>query len=79
MRRLLWQSQKEVLSTQSTDGVEIEKCNINVKNGEWSLCDSKWHDCLLLQILRFMQNKRMNVIGKKCVVQFFVLLLKNSK
>lgn len=45
MRRLLWQNKKEVLSTQSTDGIEIEKCNINITNGEWSLCDSKWLDC----------------------------------
>ncbi|VDI47700.1 Hypothetical predicted protein, partial [Mytilus galloprovincialis] len=39
MRRLLWQNKEQVISTESTDGIEIEKCNINVKTGMWSPCD----------------------------------------
>lgn len=39
--RLLWQNRNADDSTGSTDGIEIEKCNINVINGKWSQCDSK--------------------------------------
>lgn len=41
MRRLLWRTKNDVSSPQSTDGIEIEKCNIDVTNGKWSKCDSK--------------------------------------
>lgn len=41
MRRLLWQNKEDVMSTQSTDGIEVEKCNINIKDGKWSQCDGK--------------------------------------
>lgn len=41
MRRLLWQKKEEMTPPDSTDGIDIEKCNINVKNGNWSPCDSK--------------------------------------
>ncbi|CAG2205881.1 unnamed protein product [Mytilus edulis] len=41
MRRLLWQNKEDVTSTQSTDGIEVEKCNINIKDGKWSKWDSK--------------------------------------
>lgn len=39
MRRLLGQDKKDVMSTESTDGIEVEKCNINIVNGKWSKCD----------------------------------------
>ncbi|CAG2188188.1 unnamed protein product [Mytilus edulis] len=39
MRRLLWQKKEDVTSTQSTDGIEVEKCNINIADGKWSPCD----------------------------------------
>lgn len=41
MRRLMWQKKRNVTSPESTDGIEIEKCNINVKTGKWSPCESK--------------------------------------
>ncbi|XP_076108934.1 uncharacterized protein LOC143076921 [Mytilus galloprovincialis] len=39
MRRLLWKNKKDVISTLSTDGIEVEKCNINITNGKWSPSD----------------------------------------
>ncbi|CAG2205294.1 unnamed protein product [Mytilus edulis] len=39
MRRLLWHNKEDVTSTQSTDGIEVEKCNINIADGKWSPCD----------------------------------------
>lgn len=39
MRRLLGQDKKDVMFTESTDGIEVAKCNINIVNGEWSPCD----------------------------------------
>lgn len=41
MRRLLWQEKEDVTSTQSTDGIEVEKCNINITNGKWTPCNGK--------------------------------------
>ncbi|OPL33286.1 neuralized pats1, partial [Mytilus galloprovincialis] len=38
MRRLLWHKKEDVTSTQSTDGIEVEKCNISIANGKWSPC-----------------------------------------
>ncbi|VDI32310.1 Hypothetical predicted protein, partial [Mytilus galloprovincialis] len=39
MRRLLWDDKEDVTTTQSTDGIEIEKCNINISDGKWSPCN----------------------------------------
>lgn len=42
MRRLLWGTKKDVsAASQSTDGIEIEKCNINVTNGKWTKRESE--------------------------------------
>lgn len=41
MRRLLWGTKDQSSSTQSTDGIDIKKCNINIKDGNWSPCNSK--------------------------------------
>ncbi|VDH97138.1 Hypothetical predicted protein [Mytilus galloprovincialis] len=40
MKRLLWQNKEDVTSTQSTDGIEVEKCNINIADGTWSPCNT---------------------------------------
>ncbi|CAG2195773.1 unnamed protein product [Mytilus edulis] len=39
MKRLLWHNKEDVTSTQSTDGIEVEKCNINIADGKWSPCN----------------------------------------
>ncbi|CAC5371715.1 unnamed protein product [Mytilus coruscus] len=54
MRRLLWQHKEDVTFTQSTDGIEVEKCNINIKDGKWSHCDKISHDLtrLIHQVYR---------------------------
>ncbi|CAC5403711.1 unnamed protein product [Mytilus coruscus] len=66
MRRLLWQKKKEVTSPDSTDGIEIEKCNINVKNGKWSPCE-KIHDDLdrLISQVYARKNKKVESLSGK--------------
>ncbi|VDI22433.1 Hypothetical predicted protein, partial [Mytilus galloprovincialis] len=39
MNRLIWQKKEVATCTKSTDGIEIEKCNINVSTGKWSRSD----------------------------------------
>lgn len=52
-RRLLGQKIEDVTSTQSTDGIEIEKCNINIKDGTWSPCHSKKLFVLIKKLIKF--------------------------
>ncbi|CAC5355627.1 unnamed protein product [Mytilus coruscus] len=59
MRRLLWQNKGDVTSTQSTDGIEVEKCNINIKDGKWSKCD-KIEDALTRLIHQVYTEKNLN-------------------
>lgn len=42
MRRLLWMKKQDVIQTESTDGIDISKCMINVENGEWRPRESKF-------------------------------------
>lgn len=51
-RRLLGQKREDVTSTQSTDGIEIEKCNINIKDGTWSPCHSKKLFVLIKKLIK---------------------------
>ncbi|XP_063417029.1 probable serine/threonine-protein kinase roco6 [Mytilus trossulus] len=44
MRRLLWGTKDQSSSTQSTDGIDIKKCNINIEDGSWSPCNTIDHD-----------------------------------
>ncbi|CAG2241367.1 unnamed protein product [Mytilus edulis] len=60
MRRLLWQNKEDVTSTQSTDGIEVEKCNINIADGKWSPCD-KIDDDLTRLIRQVYKDKILNV------------------
>ncbi|CAC5383849.1 unnamed protein product [Mytilus coruscus] len=60
MRRLLWQNKEDVISTQSTDGIEVEKCNINIVDGKWSPCN-KIDDDLTRLIHQVYKEKSLNV------------------
>ncbi|XP_076084523.1 uncharacterized protein LOC143055275 [Mytilus galloprovincialis] len=60
MRRLLWQKKEDVTSTESTDGIEVEKCNINIADGEWSPCDKIDNDLTRL-IRQVYKDKILNV------------------
>ncbi|XP_076084467.1 uncharacterized protein LOC143055217 [Mytilus galloprovincialis] len=62
MRRLMWQKKKDVTSTQSTDGIEVEKCNINIANGKWSPCNETDDDLARL-IYQVYKVKNINVEG----------------
>ncbi|CAG2200452.1 unnamed protein product [Mytilus edulis] len=59
MRRLLWQKKEDVTSTQSTDGIEVEKCNISIADGKWSPCNSKMYSYIQCKVLviRFKESK----------------------
>ncbi|VDI30733.1 Hypothetical predicted protein [Mytilus galloprovincialis] len=59
MRRLLWHDKEAIPSTQSTDGIEIEKCNININDGKWSKCD-KIDDTLTRLIRQVYRQKNLN-------------------
>ncbi|CAC5411139.1 unnamed protein product [Mytilus coruscus] len=60
MRRLLWQNKEDVISSKSTDGIEVEKCNINIANGKWSPCD-KIDDEISRLIHQEYTEKNLNV------------------
>ncbi|XP_052086073.1 uncharacterized protein LOC127723463 isoform X2 [Mytilus californianus] len=60
MRRLLWKEKEDVTLTQSTDGIEVEKCNINIANGKWSPCN-KIDDDLTRLIHQVYKDKILNV------------------
>ncbi|CAG2224185.1 unnamed protein product [Mytilus edulis] len=62
MRRLLWQEKEDVTSTQSTDGIEVEKCNINITNGKWTPCNETDDDLTRL-IHQVYKVKNINVEG----------------
>ncbi|XP_063447970.1 uncharacterized protein LOC134727519 [Mytilus trossulus] len=62
MRRLLWKNKKDVISTLSTDGIEVEKCNINIKNGKWSPCDDLDDD--LTRLIHQVYTEK-NIIDKR--------------
>lgn len=51
MHRLLCQNKTNVMSSQNTDGIEIEKCNINISNMEWSPCESKQRCSAILNFI----------------------------
>ncbi|XP_076084515.1 uncharacterized protein LOC143055269 [Mytilus galloprovincialis] len=60
MKRLLWHNKEDVTSTQSTDGIEVEKCNINIADGKWSPCN-KIDDDLTRLIHQVYKEKNLNV------------------
>ncbi|VDI30739.1 Hypothetical predicted protein, partial [Mytilus galloprovincialis] len=59
MRRLLWGTKEQSSSTQSTDGIDIKKCNINIKDGSWSPCNKVDHDLARL-IQQVYTDKKEN-------------------
>ncbi|VDI68781.1 coiled-coil and C2 domain-containing protein 1 [Mytilus galloprovincialis] len=60
IRRLLWHNKEDVTYTQSTDGIEVEKCNINISNGKWSPCNETDDDLTRL-IHQVYKVKNINV------------------
>ncbi|CAC5398288.1 unnamed protein product [Mytilus coruscus] len=60
MRRLLWHEKEEVPLIQSTDGIEVEKCNINIVDGKWSPCN-KTDDDVRRLIRQVFKKKMLNV------------------
>ncbi|XP_071141746.1 probable serine/threonine-protein kinase roco6 [Mytilus edulis] len=63
MRRLLWQKKEDVTSTKSTDGIEVEKCNINIVDGKWSPC-KETDDHVRRLIHQVFKGKILNVERK---------------
>ncbi|XP_076084462.1 uncharacterized protein LOC143055213 [Mytilus galloprovincialis] len=63
MRRLLWHDKEEVPLIQSTDGIEVEKCNINIVDGKWSPCHETDDDVRRL-IRQVFQERMLNVERK---------------
>ncbi|XP_076084533.1 uncharacterized protein LOC143055284 [Mytilus galloprovincialis] len=63
MRRLLWHKKEDVTSTQSTDGIEIEKCNISIADGKWSPCN-KTDDDVRRLIRQVFKEKMLNAKRK---------------
>ncbi|XP_063405793.1 probable serine/threonine-protein kinase roco6 [Mytilus trossulus] len=63
MRRLLWHKKEDVTSTKSTDGIEVEKCNINIDDGKWSPCKETDDDVRRL-IHQVFKGKILNVERK---------------
>ncbi|VDI83687.1 coiled-coil and C2 domain-containing protein 1 [Mytilus galloprovincialis] len=59
MKRLLWHNKEDVTSTQSTDGIEVEKCNINIADGKWSPCNETDDDLTRL-IHQVYKDKLLN-------------------
>ncbi|XP_076084455.1 uncharacterized protein LOC143055203 [Mytilus galloprovincialis] len=59
MKRLLWHNKEDVTSTQSTDGIEVEKCNINIADGKWSPCNETDDDVRRL-IRQVFKGKMLN-------------------
>ncbi|VDI57682.1 Hypothetical predicted protein [Mytilus galloprovincialis] len=57
MRRLLGLGKHAAINTESTDGVSISKCMINVQNGEWRPCDKTDDDLARLIKHVFAENK----------------------
>ncbi|CAC5411131.1 unnamed protein product [Mytilus coruscus] len=60
MRRLLWGTKEQSSSTQSTDGIDIKKCNLNVRDGNWSPCNKIDHDLARL-IQQVYTERKVNV------------------
>ncbi|XP_071142530.1 uncharacterized protein [Mytilus edulis] len=59
MKRLLWHNKEDVTSTESTDGIEVEKCNINIADGKWSPCNETDDDVRRL-IRQVFKGKMLN-------------------
>ncbi|XP_071179589.1 uncharacterized protein [Mytilus edulis] len=67
-RRLLWRKKEDVVGTESTDGIEISKCMINVQDGKWRPCD-KTDEGLARSIQYVFLNEQIktedSVVNKK--------------
>ncbi|CAG2249013.1 unnamed protein product [Mytilus edulis] len=68
MKRLLWHNKEDVTSTQSTDGIEVEKCNINIADGKWSPCNETDDDLTRL-IHQVYKDKLLNATAETVIDQ----------
>ncbi|XP_076084380.1 uncharacterized protein LOC143055122 [Mytilus galloprovincialis] len=68
MKRLLWHNKEDVTSTQSTDGIEVEKCNINIADGKWSPCNETDDDLTRL-IHQVYNDKLLNATAETVIDQ----------
>ncbi|XP_076084530.1 uncharacterized protein LOC143055281 [Mytilus galloprovincialis] len=68
MKRLLWHNKEDVTSTQSTDGIEVEKCNINIADGKWSPCNETDDDLTRL-IHQVYKDKLLNATAETIIDQ----------
>ncbi|XP_076084377.1 uncharacterized protein LOC143055119 [Mytilus galloprovincialis] len=68
MKRLLWHNKEDFTSTQSTDGIEVEKCNINIADGKWSPCNDTDDDLTRL-IHQVYKDKLLNATAETVIDQ----------